>query len=136
MKWSLFAAAAILAAMSWLPSQAAEPAARSDPETITFEQYRDWRLPFIEQRQGQIAAQLAAAGLGAPQRERLDRQKAYYDTQAAMPSAERDRRFRERFDRIDANHDGKIDRGERSVWHDKQRAYYHRQAAAADAPRR
>jgi Ca2+-binding EF-hand superfamily protein len=56
----------------------------------------------------------------------LERQKAYYDFFAAMSATERDRRFRERFDEIDTNHDGIIDHNERVAWHDKQRAFYDR----------
>jgi hypothetical protein len=133
MKPVLFAAAVLAVAAFGLPAFAAEPAPRSDPDTITFEQYRDWRLNYIEERQGQLAARLQAAGLDARERERLTREKAYYDGQAAMPAAERDRLFRARFDRIDANHDGTIDRAERTAWHDRQRAYYRRQASNAAA---
>jgi hypothetical protein len=43
-----------------------------------------------------------------------------------MSATERDRRFRERFDEIDTNHDGIIDHNERVAWHDKQRAFYDR----------
>jgi hypothetical protein len=55
-----------------------------------------------------------------------------------MAPADRDRRFRERFDQIDANHDGIIDRDERTAWHDKQRAFYNRsdyrhEASAGDS---
>jgi hypothetical protein len=59
-----------------------------------------------------------------------------------MPAAERDRRFRERFDQIDTNHDGIIEPNERAAWHEKQRAFYERsgsyrrEAAANDTTRR
>jgi hypothetical protein len=122
---ALIATAALFAAASHLPAAAATlpaPAA----ETITFDQYRDWRLNFIEQRQTQIAAELAEKNLGAERRAGLERQKAYYDFFASMSPAERDRRFRERFDQIDVNHDGVIDPAERSAWHEKQRAFYER----------
>ena len=74
------------------------------------------------------------------QRTRLEQVKAYYDWFAGLPEADRDRRFRERFDRIDANHDGKIDHAERTAWHDKQSAFYGRgrtsaEPAAARQPR-
>jgi len=72
MKWMLFAASAAIAAGLWLPgpvtmSYAAQPAAPAEsaaplPATgedkITFDQYREWRLRFIERRQTQLAAQL------------------------------------------------------------------------------
>jgi hypothetical protein len=45
-----------------------------------------------------------------------------------MPAEELDRHFRERFDEIDANHDGKLDPEERAVWREKQREYYQQQA--------
>jgi hypothetical protein len=60
------------------------------------------------------------------ERASLERQKAYYDFFAAMSPAERDRRFHDRFDQMDTNHDGGIDPAERAAWHDKQRAYYDR----------
>jgi hypothetical protein len=155
MKWMLLAASAVIAAGLWLPGQAAQPAAPAEPaaaaapaagdDPITFEQYRDWRLHFIEQREAQLAAQLSAADLPAPQKARLEQTKAYYDWFAGLPAADRDRRFRDRFDQIDTNHDGTIDQGERAVWRDKQRAFYARgrgarqetaaQAAPPDAVR-
>ena len=121
-------AAALLAAAGSLPVQAA-PNGTGDAasaDTINFQQYRDWRMHFIEERQIQIAAELAAKDLTAQRRTALERQKAYYDFFAAMPVAERDRLFHERFDEIDANHDGIIDHDERAAWHEKQRAFYDR----------
>jgi hypothetical protein len=137
-RFALAATAALFAAASFLPAEAeAAPAPQAAADTITFEQYRDWRLNFIEQRQTQIAAELTEKGLSAERRAALERQKAYYDFFAAMPAAERDRRFRERFDQIDVNHDGVIDPAERAAWHEKQRAFYdrsgtYRRDAAAD----
>ncbi len=126
-KYALAATASLFAAACYLPAQAA-PASTDTAatETISFDQYRDWRMHFIEERQTQIAAQLAAKGLTADRRAALDRQKAYYDFFAAMSPAERDRRFRQRFDEIDTNHDGIIDQTERAAWHEKQRAFYER----------
>jgi len=144
LRFALAAVGSLSAAVLCLPVQAAPPAtpATTAAETITFDQYRDWRLHFIEERQLQIAAELAQKDLTGPRRAGLERQKAYYDFFAAMPAAERDRRFRERFDEIDANHDGIIDPGERAAWHEKQRAFYdrsnsyRRQTAANDASQR
>jgi hypothetical protein len=144
-RYALAATASLFAVVSYLPAEAAPAQAVStQPETptadtITFDQYRDWRLHFIEQRQTQIAAELAEKDVSAQRRTALGRQKAYYDFFAAMPVAERDRRFRERFDEIDTNHDGIIDHKERTAWHDKQRAFYdrpYRRAAANDTDRR
>jgi hypothetical protein len=126
-RYALAATASLFAAGFHLPASAAPAVA--DPtasDTISFDQYRDWRLHFIEERQIQIAAELAEKDLTAPRRAGLERQKAYYDFFAAMSPAERDRRFRERFDEIDTNHDGTIDHNERAAWHDKQRAFYDR----------
>src|SRR5205085_9956433 len=146
MKWMLFAASAAIAAGLWLPvtmSYAAQPAAPAEtaaslPATgedkITFDQYREWRLRFIERRQTQLAAQLAAAELQPRQRTRLDQTKAYYDWFAGLSDAERDRRFRERFDQRDSNHDGVVDPAERAAWHDKQRAFFSRGRTAAAEP--
>ena len=47
-----------------------------------------------------------------------------------MPAEERDEIYRERFDQIDANHDGKLDPDERAAWREKQREYYRQQSAA------
>ena len=126
-KYALAATASLFAAACYLPAQAA-PASTDTAatETISFDQYRDWRMHFIEERQTQIAAQLAEKGLTADRRAALDRQKAYYDFFAAMSPAERDSRFRQRFDEIDTNHDGIIDQTERAAWHEKQRAFYER----------
>jgi hypothetical protein len=142
-RYALAATAGFFAVACYLPAEAAPaPAESAAADTITFEQYRDWRLHFIEERQLQIAAELAGKGLSAERRAGLDRQKAYYDFFAAMPAAERDRRFRDRFDEIDTNHDGIIDHTERATWHEKQRAFYdrpnsnHRETAANDAGRR
>jgi hypothetical protein len=141
MKWMLAAASAVIAAGLWVPGHAAQPATPTETQAalpagtddpITFEQYREWRVQFIERRQTQLTAQLAVADLQPRQRARLEQVKAYYDWFAGLPEADRDRRFRERFDRIDANHDGKIDHAERTAWHDKQSAFYGRNRAAAE----
>jgi hypothetical protein len=136
MRWTLAAASALLLASLWLPSQAASPSDPAAPraaasgEPITFEQYRDWRLHFIERRQAQLVQRLKVSDLSAAQKDRLEQQKAYYDGLAGMSSEERDRRFHERFDLIDTNHDGKIDEAERAAWREKQRARYRPEAAA------
>src|SRR5713226_40340 len=72
-----------------------------------------------------------AAQPAARRKARLEQIKAYYDWLAGLSEADRDSRFRERFDRIDANHDGRIDAGERAAWRDKQRAFYRRDRATA-----
>jgi hypothetical protein len=138
MRWTLLAASAAIAATLWLPGEAAQPTAPAATpgadSPITFEQYRDWRLNFIERRQGELARQLAAANLPARQKARLEQVKAYYDWLAGLPEADRDQRFRERFDRIDANHDGTIDQAERTAWRDKQRAFYRRDRTSPPQP--
>jgi hypothetical protein len=115
-----------------LPGQAAQPAPTTPAaETISFEQYRDWRNNFIERRRDEIAAQLAAADLSPERKARLERSKSYYEWFAGLSEAERNRRYRERFARIDTDHDGTIDAAERSAWRDKQRAFYHRDRPAS-----
>ena len=126
MRWPLLAASAAIAATLWLPGEAAQTAATAAEVPITFEQYRDWRLEFSERRRSELAMQLSAADLQAERRSRLEQSKAYFDWLAGLSAAERDAKFRERFDRIDANHDGTIDPAERTAWRDKQRAFYHR----------
>src|SRR5207237_1344794 len=85
-------------------------------------------------RKGHPAATLAAPELQPRQRARLDQTKAYYDWFAGLSDAERDRRFRERFDQMDSNHDGVVDPAERAAWHDKQRAFFSRGRTAAAEP--
>jgi hypothetical protein len=78
--------------------------------------------------------ELAASDLAAARRTRLEQVRSYYDWLAGLPEPDRNRRFRERFDRIDANHDGTIDAGERAAWRDKQRAFYRSRLAAPQRP--
>src|SRR6476660_7910715 len=94
---------------------------------ITFDQYRDFRTRDLQQRQTGLARQLSAADKAS-----LERRKAHYDELAAMPAAERDQLYRERFDQIDTNHDGKLDSEERAAWRDKQREHYRQQSAQRD----
>ena len=150
MRWTLLAAGAAIAATLWLPGEAAQPDSRGTPapvaasaapavapsgtaEAITFEQYRDWRVNFIDRRRNELAVELSAGDVAASRKARLEQAKAYYDWFAGLPEPDRDRRFRERFDRIDANHDGRIDAAERGAWHDNQRAFYRRDRAARPA---
>jgi hypothetical protein len=108
---------------------------------ITFEEYRAWRLAAMERRSSEIDMQLAAAGLSPARKARLEETRAYYKWLADMPEAERDKRFRERFEQMDANHDGVVDAAERTAWRERQRAFYGgagkggaRQPASAPTP--
>jgi hypothetical protein len=91
MRWTVLAASTAIAATLWLPGEVAqaatsvgavaEPAAPGTANAgagnpITFEQYRDWRLDFIERRQTDLARQLAASDLPMPQKARLEQVKA------------------------------------------------------------
>jgi hypothetical protein len=156
-RWTLAAAAsALLAAALWhLPAiaqrvaaPAATPAAATNtaatltatppaaqsaaPQLITFDEYRDFRMQNIGQRQVRLAEQLAAPNLSATEKAGLEQRKVYYDRLAAMPAGERDAIFRARFDQIDTNRDGTIDAQERAAWREKQREHY-RQVAAERA---
>jgi len=125
MNWVVFAAGAVIAASLSFGAAAAPPAAAADSsEAITFEHYRNWRLAAMERRRSEIDVQLAVSDLPAPRKARLEETRAYYAWLAGLPEAERDRRFRERFDRIDANRDGVIAPDERTAWRERQRAYY------------
>jgi hypothetical protein len=132
----LLSAAAAFAGLAWwhLPAVAQRAPQPAASEAITFEQYRDFRLHDLAQRQGRLAKQLAAPDLSAAEKASLERRKSHYDQLAAMPAEERDQLYRERFDEIDANHDGKLDPQERAAWRDKQRETYRRQAAARARP--
>jgi biopolymer transport protein ExbB/TolQ len=130
-RWSLMAPVALLLVAAWwhwpaAAQRAPEPAAAQ--EAISFDQYREFRMRDLEQRQARLARQLAAPGLTAAERASLERRKAYWDQIAAMPDEERDQLFRERFDQIDTDHDGKLDPEERAAWREKQREYYRQQA--------
>jgi hypothetical protein len=132
MKWVLSAAGAVFATVLAGSALAAQPdeaaprpgAAAPGDEAITFEEYRDWRLAAMERRRSEIDMQLAIGDLPAPRKARLEETRSYYKWLAGLPETDRDRRFRERFDRIDANHDGILDPGERAAWRERQRAYY------------
>jgi hypothetical protein len=158
--WTLAcAAAALLAAALWhLPAvaqrtaepaaavpagaqpTAAQPAAKAAavssaaPELITFDEYRDFRMRYIDESETRLARELAATDLTAAQKASLERRKAYYDRQAAMPAAERDALFRARFDLIDTDHDGTIDSAELAAWRQKEHEHY-RELAAERAER-
>jgi hypothetical protein len=109
----------------WQPAVAAPPAA---PATVgssfTFAQYKAYRIKSLDQARQRLAQRLADPNLPADEKAKLQQRKAYLDWLAQMPVAERDRRFRERFDEIDSDHDGKIDPAERDAWRAKERAYY------------
>jgi len=112
-------------------AQPQPPAARPvAPELITFDEYRDFRIRDIAQRQARLARELALPDLSATGKADLERRKAYYDRLAAMPEDQRNQLFHTRFDQIDANHDGMLDDAERQAWREKQREHYHEQAAA------
>jgi len=127
----LLSAAAALAVAAWwhLPAAAQRAAQPAASEAITFEQYRDFRLHDLRQRQARLTKQLAAPDLSAAERGSLERRKAYYDQLAAVSAEERDQLYRERFDQIDVNHDGKLDPEERAAWRETQREFYRQQAA-------
>jgi hypothetical protein len=135
--WTMAVAIIALVAAAWWHFPAAAQRVATQPvvsESITFEQYRDFRLRDLAQRQARLARQLAAPGLSTAEKTSLGRRKAYYDQLAAMPEAERDTLYRERFDEIDTNHDGKLDERERAAWREKQRENYRQQAAERARP--
>jgi hypothetical protein len=135
--WTIAAAVTALIAAVWWHLPAAAQRAATQPaasEAISFEQYRDFRLHDLAQRQARLGRQLAAPGLSAPEKTSLERRKAYYDQLAAMPAEERDKLYRERFDEIDTNHDGTLDPQERAAWREKQRENYRQQAVERARP--
>jgi hypothetical protein len=131
-RWMPVVPAALLLAATWwhwpaAAQRAAEPAAAQ--QTINFDQYREYRMHDLQQRQARLTRQLATPGLTIAEKASLERRKAYWDQLATMPAEERDQVFRERFDQIDTNHDGTLDVQERAAWREKQREYYRQQAA-------
>jgi hypothetical protein len=130
----LLSAAALAIAAWWnLPAAAQRGPQSAASEVITFEQYREFRLHDLAQRQARLTKQLAARDLSAAQKGSLERRKSYYDQLAVMSPEERDEFYRERFDQIDANHDGKLDPEERAAWREKQREFYRAQATERSA---
>src|SRR5438105_5561147 len=82
-KWTLPAAAAVLLAMAWshwpaVAQRAPQPAAAAG-DTITFDQYRDFRARDLQQRQARLARQLTDPGLSGAEKASIERRKAYYD---------------------------------------------------------
>lgn len=151
-RWTLFTLCALLAVLLpglvWAltgsalaaPSASAPSAAQPGPhngtatgkpatDLITFAQYRAFRLRLITERRAALAKRLKTSNLTPLERARIERIKAYYDWQAALPAARRDKFFRERFDKIDTDHDGTIDLKERAAWRAKLRARYRHFAA-------
>ena len=135
-RWTLLAPVALLVAAMWWqwPAAAQRAPQRAADQAITFDQYRDFRLRDLQQRQARLALQLEVPGLSAAEKASIERRKAYYDQIGAMMDEERDHLFRERFDQIDTNHDGKLDADERAAWREKQREYYRQQAAERSRP--
>jgi len=131
-RWTIAAAATALLAAAWwhFPAAAQRAPQPAVGEAITFDQYRDFRVRDLAQRQARLTQQLAAPGLSETEKANLEQRKDYYDQLAAMPAEERNRLYRQRFDEIDANHDGKLDPQERAAWREKQRENYRQQAAA------
>ena len=140
MRWMLLAMSAAIAIGLWLPGEAAEPTPAAEHSAsvanITFAQYRDWRNAFNARRRDELARQLSQADLPAARKARLEQVKTYYDWLADLPQADRDRRYRERFDQIDTDHDGTIDPAERAAWRAKRSAYYRRADRGAAAAQR
>jgi hypothetical protein len=137
-KWTLPVAAAVLLAAAWWHwPAAAQRAPQPDAaaaDMITFDEYRNFRARDLRQRQARLARQLADPGLPAAEKASVERRKAYYDRLAAMPAEERDQLYREPFDQIDSNHDGKLDPEERAAWREKQREVYRQQSADRARP--
>jgi hypothetical protein len=117
------------------PAVAPPPTGQSPTGNITFDEYRDFRMHYIAEREARLARQLAASGISADEKARLAQIKAYYDGFAAMSAADRNRLFRARFDQIDTDHDGTLDLAERAAWREKQRRYYSQPAAQRAAAR-
>jgi hypothetical protein len=77
-RWTMVAAVAALVAAAWwqwpaAAQRAAQPA--GGDEMITFDQYRDFRLHDLQQRQARLARQLAAPGLSAADKANIERRK-------------------------------------------------------------
>jgi len=87
-RWMIAAAAAALLAGAWWQRPAAAqrtPEPTAAEEMITFDQYREFRMRDLQQRQARLAHRLAAPGLSAAEKASLERRKAYYDRLAACP---------------------------------------------------
>lgn len=134
--WMLLAVPALLVLALAAPAAAAragatavKPANAASGAAYSFDEYRAYRIKSFARRRQRLAQRLADPDLPAALKAKLEERKVYYDWLATMPVSVRDRRYHARFDRIDTNHDGKIDPAERAAWRVKERAYYRRRAA-------
>ena len=140
--WTLAAAIAALVTAVWwhlpaaaqraatLPRQHDPPRAKRSPSSNTaISDCAIWRSAKRGWR-GNCRPPVVTAA----EKTSIERRKAYYDQLAAMPEAERDAVYRERFDEIDTNHDGTLDVQERAAWREKQRETYRQQAAGRTQP--
>ncbi len=81
-RWTLFTVVSALIVAAWWHWPAAAqraPQSAAAGDAITFEQYREFRIHDLEQRQGRLARQLAAPGLSAAEKASIEQRKAYYD---------------------------------------------------------
>ncbi|MGH7030303.1 MAG: hypothetical protein ACREEZ_07745, partial [Stellaceae bacterium] len=131
---ALAASPATAVATAAQSGKAPAAAASGAAELISFDEYRDFRIRYIEQSRARLSRELAASDLSAAQKASLERRKAYYDRQAAMSAAERDELFRARFNLIDTDHDGTLDNAERAAWRAKQREHYRERATERAEP--
>ena len=86
--WTFAAAVAALVTAAWWHLPAAAQRATPQPaanELITFEQYRDFRLHDLAQRQARLARQLATPGLTASPRADRNRLCGSRGSSSRMP---------------------------------------------------
>src|SRR5262249_62126883 len=88
-RWMIAAAAAALLAGAWWQWPAAAqrtPEPTAAEEMITFDQYREFRMRDLQQRQARLARRLGAPGLSAVEKAGRGRAKAYSDRLAETPA--------------------------------------------------
>jgi hypothetical protein len=88
---------------------------------VSFDQFKAQRLQQLQRAQARLAQHLGSPDLPADQRQRLEHRQAQLANVAALPPEQQDAVLHRRFDRIDANHDGVIDRGERQAFRQQHR---------------
>jgi len=123
---SIFALALMTSIVAVAPAvadaQAIAPLpAQSQAAPLSFDQYKAQQVQRIERVQATLAERLAAQDRAPERRQRLERVKARLDKVAALPPNQRDALLRQRFERMDANHDGVVDPGEFQAFRQSRR---------------
>ena len=136
---SRFAIAAAVIALLFstqsVPAQTALPPAGAAPgQSVGFDQFKAQQLQQLQRAQARLTQQLGSPSLSPDQQQRLARRQAQLAKFAALPPDQQDQVLHRRFDRMDANRDGMIDRAELQAFRQQQRERVAAKKNAAAAP--